>query len=70
MKMIILVSILILLAGCAVRDCKLEPQITVQTKSKEARSNSDSESKDNDPKSILQSVKDNAQPSGQLACKF
>lgn len=70
MKMIVLVSILILLTGCAVRDCKLEPQITIQTKSKETQSNSDSESKDKDPMSILQSVKDNAQPSGQFECKF
>jgi flagellar basal body L-ring protein FlgH len=70
MKMIVLVSILILLTGCAVRDCKLEPQINIQTKSKETQSNSDSESKDKDPMSILQSVKDNAQPSGQLECKF
>lgn len=68
MKMIVLVSILILLAGCAVKDCNLKPQISIETKSKETQSNSDSESKDS--KSILQSVKANAQTSGQLACKF
>ena len=68
--MIVLLSILILLTGCAVRDCKLEPKISIETKSKETQSNSDSESKDKDPKSILQSVKDNAQPSGQMVCSF
>tara|TARA_R110000803_G_scaffold520_4_gene1809 strand:- start:2199 stop:2405 length:207 start_codon:yes stop_codon:yes gene_type:complete len=68
MKMIILVSILVLLAGCAVKDCKLKPQINIESTSKEAQSKSDS--KDKDSKSVLQSVKANAQTSGQLACKF
>lgn len=67
--MIVLVSILILLTGCAVKDCKFDPQVSI-TKSEKTQSNSDSESKDNSAKSIIKDVKDNAQPGGQLVCKY
>lgn len=70
MKMIVLLSILILLTGCAVKDCKFDPQVSVETKSEKTQSNSDSESKDKSPKSILQTVKDTAQPGGQWVCAF
>jgi hypothetical protein len=70
MKMIVLLSILILLTGCAVKDCKVNPQVSIQTNSKETQSNSDSESKVKNPKSIIKDIQDNAQPGGQVNCKF
>ena len=70
MKMIVLLSILILLTGCAIKDCRFDPQVSVETKSEKTQSDSDSESKDKSPRSIIRSVKDHAQPGGQWACVF
>lgn len=70
MKMIVLLSILILLTGCAIKDCRFDPQVSVETESEKTQSDSDSESKDKSPQSILQTVKDNAQPGGQFTCKY
>ena len=70
MKMIVLVSILILLTGCAVRDCQVNPQLTIENKQNKTQSESDSESKDKNPKSLIKDIQDKAQPGGQLNCKF
>ena len=68
--MIVLVSILILLTGCAVRDCQVNPQLTIENKQNKTQSESDSESKDKNPKSLIKDIQDKAQPGGQLNCKF
>ena len=70
MKMIVLLSILVLLTGCAIKDCKFDPQVTIETKTEKTQSDSDSESKEKSPQSFLRSVKDNAQPGGQFTCKY
>lgn len=70
MKMIVLVSILILLTGCAVKDCQVNPQLTIENKQNKTQSESDSESKDKNPKSLIKDIQDKAQPGGQLNCKF
>jgi hypothetical protein len=53
-----------------VKDCRFDPQVSIETKSEKTQSDSDSESKDKSPQSILQTVKDNAQPGGQFTCKY
>lgn len=68
--MIVLVSILILLTGCAVKDCQVNPQLTIENKQNKTQSESDSESKDKNPKSLIKDIQDKAQPGGQLNCKF
>lgn len=71
MKMIVLLSILILLTGCAVQDCRFNPQVSIETKSEKTQSDSDSESKkENNPVSIIKDIQDRAQPGGQFACKY
>ena len=71
MKMIVLLSILILMTGCAVQDCKFNPQVSIETKSDKTQSESTPESKkENNPVSIIKDIQDRAQPGGQLNCKF
>lgn len=70
MRMIVLLSILILFTGCAVKDCKVNPQISIETKSDKTQSESNSESKSNNPVAVLKDIQKQAQPGGQLNCKF
>jgi len=72
MRMIVLLSILILLTtGCAVKDCKVNPQVSIETNSNKTQSESNNNNeKNNDPKSIIKDIQDRAQPGGQLNCKF
>jgi len=70
MKMIVLLSILILLTGCAVQDCAFNPQVSIETKSENTQSDSPEEKKDNDPKSIIKDLQTRAQPGGQFTCKY
>lgn len=71
MKMIVLLSILILLTGCAVQDCRFNPQVSIEAKSDSNQSNSATDKKEEtSPKSILKDLQTKAQPGGQFACKF
>lgn len=71
MKMIVLLSILILLTGCAVQDCRFNPQVSIETKSDKTQSESTPESKkENNPVSIIKDIQDRAQPGGQFICKY
>ena len=69
--MIVLLSILILLTGCAVQDCRFNPQVSIETKSDKTQSESTPESKkENNPVSIIKDIQDRAQPGGQFICKY
>ena len=71
MKMIVLLSILILMTGCAVQDCRFNPQVSIETKSDKTQSESTPESKkENNPVSIIKDIQDRAQPGGQFICKY
>jgi hypothetical protein len=71
MKMIVLLSILILMTGCAVQDCRFHPQVSIETKSDKTQSESTPESKkENNPVSIIKDIQDRAQPGGQYTCKY
>ena len=71
MKMIVLLSILILMTGCAVQDCRFNPQVSIETKSDKTQSESTPESKkENNPVSIIKDIQDRAQPGGQYTYKY
>ena len=65
MKMIILVSILILLAGCAVKDCKVDPTLEItQTDS------NDTTADKNISMGTVQDLARDATKGGQVTCRF
>ena len=64
--------LLLLLISCSVKDCRLDPNATVQPK---IETRTDSKTADNKPesKSIadqVRDVRDNLQPGAQLRCRF
>ena len=55
-KLIVLLS-MIFLTGCAVQDCKFNPQVELETSNKKSSS-------------MLKDIQDRAQPSGLWTCKY
>ena len=55
-KLIVLLS-MIFLTGCAVKDCKFNPQVELETSN-------------NKSSSMLKDIQDRAQPSGLWTCKY
>lgn len=55
-KMIVLLS-MVFLTGCAVQDCKFNPQVELEVSN-------------NKSSSMLKDIKDRAQPSGLWTCKY
>ena len=55
-KLIVLLS-MIFLTGCAVKDCKFNPQVELETSN-------------NKSSSMLKDIQDRAQPGGLWTCKY
>ncbi len=55
-KMIVLLS-MVFLTGCAVQDCKFNPQVELEVSN-------------NKSSSMLKDIQDRAQPSGLWTCKY
>ena len=63
-KLIVLLS-MIFLTGCAVQDCKFNPQAELEESNNKSTSN-EKES----PTSMLKDIQDRAQPGGLWTCKY
>ena len=73
MKMIVLISTLIFLTGCAIQDCRLRPHVEViEAERQTEKSDSDVsiEKQKNNPASVLKEIQDNARPGGEVVCTY
>ena len=73
MKMIVLISTLIFLTGCAIQDCRLRPHVEVIEPERQIeKSDSDVsiEEQKNNPASVLKEIQDNARPGGEVVCTY
>ena len=73
MKMIVLISTLIFLTGCAIQDCRLRPHVEVIEPERQIeKSDSDVsiEKQKNNPASVLKEIQDNARPGGEVVCTY
>jgi len=63
-KLIVLLS-MIFLTGCAVQDCKLDPQVKLEKSNNKSTSH-----KEESPTAMLKDIQDRAQPGGLWSCKY
>ena len=71
--MIVLISTLIFLTGCAIQDCRLRPHVEViEAERQTEKSDSDVsiEKQKNNPASVLKEIQDNARPGGEVVCTY
>tara|TARA_Y100001968_G_scaffold297276_1_gene306082 strand:+ start:1750 stop:1971 length:222 start_codon:yes stop_codon:yes gene_type:complete len=73
MKMIVLISTLIFLTGCAIQDCRLRPHVEViepERQTEKSDSDVSIEEQKNNPASVLKEIQDNARPGGEVVCTY
>ena len=67
MRLLIL-SIVIVLTGCTtIKDCGVQPTVTVKQEDTKNTANTDTKTT---PSSVIENIKENAVPGGQLRCSF
>ena len=67
MRLLIL-SIVIVLTGCTtIKDCGVQPTVTVKQEDTKNTANTDTKNK---PSSVIENIRENAVPGGQLRCSF
>ena len=67
MRLLIL-SIVIVLAGCTtIKDCGVQPTVTVKQEDTKSTANTDTKNKSS---SVIENIRENAVPGGQLRCSF
>jgi hypothetical protein len=65
---LLLLSIVIVLAGCTtIKDCGVKPTVTVKQEDTKSTANTDTKNK---PSSVIENIRENAVPGGQLRCSF
>ena len=65
---LLLLSIVIVLAGCTtIKDCGVQPTVTVKQEDTKSTANTDTKNKSS---SVIENIKENAVPGGQLRCSF
>ena len=71
MKVIVLISTLIFLTGCAIQDCKLRPHVEI-VEPERTVSETDTEvpQEETSPTSVLKEIQDNARPGGEVVCTY
>ena len=71
MKVIVLISTLIFLTGCAVQDCKLRPHVEI-VEPERTVSETDDEvlQEETSPTSVIKEIQDNARPGGEVVCTY
>ena len=72
MKVIVLISTLIFLTGCAIQDCRLRPHVEI-VEPERTVSETDTEvpqEENNSPTSVLREIQDNARPGGEVVCTY
>ena len=67
MRLLIL-SIVIVLSGCStIKDCGVQPTVTVKQEDTKSTANTDTK---NTPSSVIENIRENAVPGGQVRCSF
>ena len=67
MRLLIL-SIVIVLTGCTtIKDCGVQLTVTVKQEDTKNTANTDTKNK---PSSVIENIRENAVPGGQLRCSF
>ena len=67
MRLLIL-SIVIVLTGCTtIKDCGVQPTVTVKQEDTKNTANTDTKTT---PSSVIENIRENAVPGGQLRCSF
>ena len=70
MQLLSFLLLLIFLNGCnTIKDCGVKPTITID-KSKEKTSTESNTDNKNTPGTIIQDIRENATPGGQVRCSF
>jgi hypothetical protein len=70
MRLLSFLLLLIFLNGCTtIKDCGVKPTITID-KGKEKTSTESNTDTKTTPGTIIQDIKENATPGGQIKCKF
>ena len=65
---LLLLYIVIVLAGCTtIKDCGVQPTVTVKQEDTKNTANTDTKNK---PSSVIENIRENAVPGGQLRCSF
>jgi hypothetical protein len=70
MKTIVGLCIMMVLTGCAVEHCQLNPQVSMEEKSNSQSNSATDKREETNPKSILKDLQTRVQPGGQFSCKF
>ena len=67
MRLLIL-SIVIVLTGCTtIKDCGVQPTVTVKQEDTKNTANTDTKTT---PSSVIENIRENAVPGGQVRCSF
>ena len=65
---LLLLYIVIVLAGCTtIKDCGVQPTITVKQEDTKNTANTDAKTT---PGSVIENIRENAVPGGQVRCSF
>jgi hypothetical protein len=65
---LLLLSIVIVLAGCTtIKDCGVQPTVTVKQEDTKNTANTDTKTT---PSSVIENIRENAVPGGQVRCSF
>jgi hypothetical protein len=65
---LLLLCIVIVLASCTtIKDCGVKPTVTVKQEDTKNTANTDTKNK---PSSVIENIRENAVPGGQLRCSF
>tara|TARA_B100001057_G_scaffold296569_1_gene296789 strand:+ start:555 stop:776 length:222 start_codon:yes stop_codon:yes gene_type:complete len=73
MKVIVLISTLIFLTGCAIQDCKLRPHVDIVEQKRtviETDIEVQQKEQNKSPASLLKEIQDNARPGGEMVCTY
>jgi hypothetical protein len=70
MRLLSFLLLLIFLNGCnTIKDCGVKPTITIKKEDSKTNTNSPTDTKTT-PGTVIQDIRENAQPGGQVKCTF
>ena len=68
MRALFLLSVVLILSSCnTIKDCGVKPTITVKQEDTKNTANTDAKTT---PGTVIQDIRENAQPGGQVKCTF
>ena len=70
MRVLFLLSVVLILSSCnTIKDCGVKPTITIKKEDSNTNTNSSTDTKTT-PGTVIQDIRENAVPGGQVKCTF